>query len=434
MISKVMPLRALKNTFNCISSSQDADSTIFTPANTVINSQNTSTPKPLDSNQGAEKKKAGFFVWIFNSLFARDKKSEDDPELLKYKKFVEKQICKLTVEKGKKNSNTDLFKFEFRLKTINKILHPAKTQKNSLQSYSFQEPMESICFNLQAGEEIRLATLNDEYVFCKTDDSNYKLFMVQGEGNIQILPNGENIFDIGIAKIQTNQKCIKYEGPEDLSICSNNIIELIKAQKGEVHKFDLKKGHVIGSLYDPSSGHIIEGGRYPRDPKIYKSPTETIIVDFNNDVVLKQKYNNIKEYLDFNRLPEAEIVYRVYWEFKDTASLTDEDALKIGKTQSGLRIGPLLERIGGVCRHKSVAIAAILEKLIKENYLQGKIFYASGVGHAWALYRATNNNIYIIDRAQNHFTDLAYEPDAYYEGANDQLCLYMDAIPDEVLG
>ncbi len=62
---------------------------------------------------------------------------------------------------------------------------------------------------------------------------------------------------------------------------------------------------------------------------------------------------------------------------------------------------------GGVCRHETLLGGWILEKLIKEGYIQGRVsvdrnFVPGQGGHAWIRYTNSRGKVFIIDAAQNY--------------------------------
>lgn len=75
-------------------------------------------------------------------------------------------------------------------------------------------------------------------------------------------------------------------------------------------------------------------------------------------------------------------------------------------------LGEYLNEAGGVCRHQALLAAYILEKLIKDGYLSGKVSVDRNKvkgegGHAWARYTDADNETFIIDSAQDYCGRLA---------------------------
>lgn len=175
-------------------------------------------------------------------------------------------------------------------------------------------------------------------------------------------------------------------------------------------------GHIISTLYDPKSGHIIDGGRLYEDSKNGIKPP-FIIVDFERDEELKKSYKNITS--DLNNLDEKTILQRVFNEFKDLKYLHDENPLKekLKKIKRGIRVGTLVKRLGGICCYQAYIVCAILEKLILDKHLSGKVFYGSGKDHGWPFYLSNNENVYVIDPTQKHFTNLNENPDETFCGS-----------------
>lgn len=75
-------------------------------------------------------------------------------------------------------------------------------------------------------------------------------------------------------------------------------------------------------------------------------------------------------------------------------------------------LGEYLDESAGVCRHQALLAAYILEKLIKDGYLSGKVSVDRNKvkgegGHAWARYTDADNETFIIDSAQDYCGRLA---------------------------
>ena len=61
----------------------------------------------------------------------------------------------------------------------------------------------------------------------------------------------------------------------------------------------------------------------------------------------------------------------------------------------------------GVCRHQALLCGYLLEKLIKDERISGKVSvdrnFVEGLGgHAWARYTTDRGKVYILDVAQNY--------------------------------
>ena len=67
----------------------------------------------------------------------------------------------------------------------------------------------------------------------------------------------------------------------------------------------------------------------------------------------------------------------------------------------------------GVCRHQGIIVAALLEQLIKEGYLHGRVRYVRGYGHGWAEYRDSAGNIHVFDVAKGYLGPKIGEYESY---------------------
>ncbi|MFZ2412380.1 MAG: hypothetical protein WAW23_12475, partial [Candidatus Methanoperedens sp.] len=61
-----------------------------------------------------------------------------------------------------------------------------------------------------------------------------------------------------------------------------------------------------------------------------------------------------------------------------------------------------LLREGGVCRHQAALSALVLESLIQQKTLDGKVYVNYGPGHAWAEFVPSSGERTILDVAQNY--------------------------------
>jgi len=69
----------------------------------------------------------------------------------------------------------------------------------------------------------------------------------------------------------------------------------------------------------------------------------------------------------------------------------------------------------GVCRHQSLLAAYLLEKLVSQGYLSGKVSVDRNMnlsrteGHAWARYTNSRGVVFILDAAQHHLGKLTVD-------------------------
>ncbi|KKT64107.1 MAG: hypothetical protein UW58_C0050G0002 [Candidatus Collierbacteria bacterium GW2011_GWC2_44_30] len=83
--------------------------------------------------------------------------------------------------------------------------------------------------------------------------------------------------------------------------------------------------------------------------------------------------------------------------FQDTGAIPDQK----------IALSKYLRRGVGECRHQALLCGYLLERLVKEEYLAGKVsidrnFVEGRGGHAWARYTTRDGRVVILDVAQNY--------------------------------
>ena len=161
----------------------------------------------------------------------------------------------------------------------------------------------------------------------------------------------------------------------------------------------------IGNEYGPS-GHKIAGGMSTGRGGV--NSREIIAVDWQKDKVLREVYRRIEEKLDPSKMGKDTIPFKVdylesVYDAIHAAVQYDLSAFADKKGQEVL-IGDTLEE-GGVCRHMGIFVAALLEKLVQDGWLRGKVYYVRGIDHGWAAYQTKSGVFRVFDVAQDHFGD-----------------------------
>ena len=136
---------------------------------------------------------------------------------------------------------------------------------------------------------------------------------------------------------------------------------------------------------------------------------EAIVVRYGRSPKLKEMYSNLK--LEGE---EEEILRSVYDVVDKTLRNRSEGAVKflsriIGgpRKDTKISLNSFLTQGIGVCRHGSLACGALIERLIKQNVLKGKVsvdrndIYKSA--HAWCRYEDENGKATILDTRQGYF-------------------------------
>ena len=82
-----------------------------------------------------------------------------------------------------------------------------------------------------------------------------------------------------------------------------------------------------------------------------------------------------------------------------------------GEPDQKIGLNRYLKSHAGVCRHQALLAAYLLEKLVDDGYLGGKVSVDRNVilglgGHAWVRYTTSWGKVVILDIAQNCFGSL----------------------------
>jgi hypothetical protein len=163
------------------------------------------------------------------------------------------------------------------------------------------------------------------------------------------------------------------------------------------------KGYRIISRDTPINGGIS-----------FTSVREGIIVDDQKDQKIKQVYQtvldeitNIKKRGGNYKAEILDFIYVLVGKVMPTNSNKIHEAEKAGKLGEGktILLGDLLG--AGVCRHQSLLVGYLIEKLINDGYLRGRVSIDRNQkkdigGHAWARYTSRAGEIAIIDVTQEY--------------------------------
>ncbi|MBI3591266.1 MAG: hypothetical protein HY094_07835 [Candidatus Melainabacteria bacterium] len=294
-----------------------------------------------------------------------------------------------------------------------------------LPSYSFFS-LDIKRFSLKAGEELGIRIGKEVFILSK--DEQRKIDLFKGLRKKPLPRNDENHFIIEdktknyLLWVFPTEEGVQIGGGNangGVTIFSKDVIGDIRRSKNKIREDDFTPSnhYRIGALYNPSSGHVIDGAVYFLDSSNgIKGPF--LSVDFEQDVELRKAYKNIKEKIVLDELTkEEEILKTVYDYLKRIKYLEDSPKTeKLKEIKRLLRIGPLVFRLGGICCYQAFTVCAILEKLILERLLEGKIFYANGKGHGWPLYLSSNEELFIVDTTQSNFFNLTKEKDRTFYG------------------
>ena len=185
----------------------------------------------------------------------------------------------------------------------------------------------------------------------------------------------------------------------------------------------------IGQKLGPN-GHMIAGGE--SNGRAGRDSREIITVDWEKDTVLQNIYANVTRRLDRGKSGKDTLPFKL--DFLETVYDAVYAAIKYdgnafrNKAGQEILIGDSIEE-NGVCRHMGILVAALLEKMIQEGWLNGKAYYVRGEGHGWAVYETKKGEFKVFDVAQNYFGEMNkkyYSSYGYYE-------TYQEAFDREVL-
>lgn len=154
----------------------------------------------------------------------------------------------------------------------------------------------------------------------------------------------------------------------------------------------------------------INGGVYLGSAK-----REALVVDFEKDVYLNNLYEEAKLGAKINgRVSKHLIIPSVYSSVK--RSMPSSKGYKLLLDRFDLRndkkvyLGSFIAHRTGVCRHKALACAALLERFIKEGYLSGNVSIDRNnngkSAHAWTRYTCNNGTVVILDVALGYLGPL----------------------------
>lgn len=194
--------------------------------------------------------------------------------------------------------------------------------------------------------------------------------------------------------------------------------------------------HEIGTLEGPH-GHVIEGGKL-EDLGLQEIITVDTVKEPDTNKFLLGLYEDWKK--SAKELGKGNDPIRNGGAFKALKILVNNTRYRPQDEMFDEALGAKEEMVGqtwtldkideygGICRHQALVNAWILERALKEGHLSGKVFYETGAGHAWTVYRQSDGKEIIIDSAQNTWK---YRDDANkvgYEGPDGQYYVYEQAV------
>ncbi len=155
---------------------------------------------------------------------------------------------------------------------------------------------------------------------------------------------------------------------------------------------DWEKSPTLQKMYDEVHNEVYRMGR----PRLGNHLSDNLVDEISmfKTYALRSVYKVVIEHMPRN---DVNLLRQI---------LNQYDAWEDGK----ISLERFLERGAGVCRHKALAAAVLIERLIKDNILSGNISVDRNAtykgGHAWARYTNSGGIAIILDPEQKYFGKL----------------------------
>lgn len=148
-----------------------------------------------------------------------------------------------------------------------------------------------------------------------------------------------------------------------------------------------------------------------------KTIDEALVVDDDRSPELKTIYNEVKKRTVFEsrmrKIPEKNIAFSVIKDVVDEVMpyfggvVEASDELSDRFIGREMDIGENIRANVGVCRHKALVAGYVIERLIADGVLRGKVSVDrsfnpdTGKGHAWVRYTSLDGKVFVFDPAKN---------------------------------
>jgi len=140
---------------------------------------------------------------------------------------------------------------------------------------------------------------------------------------------------------------------------------------------------------------------------------EALVVDDKKFLQLKVEYQNVlgmaKEYSRENKLHMNQVAMGTIFNYVSRRmpydmAIADEQLKRVGHGGK-ISLTAYIDRGGGVCRHQALFGGYLIEKMIDDGYLRGKVsvdrsYSKEEGGHAWIRYTNSVGKVFILDIAQ----------------------------------
>ncbi len=171
--------------------------------------------------------------------------------------------------------------------------------------------------------------------------------------------------------------------------------------------------------YGMFEGRRIIGRDTPINGGVYlgSGAREAIVVDDKDSKLLNDAYRQVLVALQpaiANNTYKNIVLDTVFNKARELLPYNEYEAERLAADHHGdrkIHIEMFLNIKAGVCRHQALLAGYFLERLVKEDYIGGKVsvdrnFLPGRGGHAWVRYTNSLGEIYVIDPAQNYIGPL----------------------------
>lgn len=164
--------------------------------------------------------------------------------------------------------------------------------------------------------------------------------------------------------------------------------------------------HIIGRDCPINGGVYVGAGK--REMLVVDDSADEELLNLYAELLRRRMADIAKNDRVFNQGVLEEVFKLVKEKMPNDESFAEHYAFKFKNKE--LPVGKFLMIHGGVCRHHSMVVGYLLEKLVKEGYLQGTVSadrnQNSDGAHVWIRYTNRDGSVFIIDPTQNYIGPL----------------------------
>ena len=182
-------------------------------------------------------------------------------------------------------------------------------------------------------------------------------------------------------------------------VIDNRVIRERYAGRGPRHTIT-RDSHIDGGVYEGSYGG------------------EAIVVDSDKSKFINAAYDDIMRAISPNGQPNKQLALKAVFTYVSNRMRYDQPAVDAifkkganGVDHTKMTLDWYIGRGVGVCRHQALFVGVLLEKLVNDGVLQGKVSVDRNLnkrvneadmydGHSWVRYTNSGNQVFILDVAQ----------------------------------